>query len=324
MTQLQTLTAQFASGEKVGRLVLELDDRLDLAPPGGFRIRLYPAVPAQFVASAGEPPVLTIEKRARKVRRELVEVQGADRVSTRWPISRLLSVTIPQVLFALEDDVLKPVPWSAGAVAFDPVSNELILPGVAYGGLIVEYDADYRIAYWIPPREIYVTGTVQAVTVEEGTVLAYYDGKVTTLDINIIREEGNSTAVLAEVVSQIVVSNEDKFDRYEIPPGFPNDTSYPGRPTAEQPDADNSMSVDRAHEYWLYDAFGAVWRISPRMYPTIYKPYVGQVTYKPAVGVRFSSQAFEGLESGYARAISEKNYILERLAKRYSNFVGEL
>lgn len=320
------LTGEFGVPSSGAGLKLELDNRLGLAPPGGYRIRVYPPLPVKLSASTYPvaQPVLTTEQRVHKIANEAVELSGQDRVRTDYPITALRSVVIPQTLFAFDTDgTFKPVQFSASSVTVDPDTRELILPQPCWGMLIVGYDANYRIATWVPPRTY--NGYYGGVTVEEGTVQAVYGPKVASLKIQIRRASANETAVLCEAISYIVISNRLKLDRYEMPPGYPDDTSYPGFPASVEPDAGSSALIDRVHATWVYDAFGAVWPRMPMLPPTIYKPYAGSSTYHPQVGVRFARQPYtDSMADAFARAISEKSYIIERLQAQFPNWIGEI
>lgn len=316
MTELVNASVTTNFTVTTGRpLLLEVDRRLDLAPPGAIRVRLYPAVPAQVAASAGNA-VLTGETRIREVAQELVELSGSNRFRTKWPISTLSLVTLTQVLFTQDASGFVAADVQPTDFHLDPSTGEIVAPVALWGAVLVDYTANYRIINYYQAVE--VAAFQKSVTVESGTVYAFYDGEYTSLEIEAALAGGLDYAILYRAVSLVVV---DADGPWEAPPNWPDSSSYPSNFAAGEPDPAGSATRERDHEIGYYNSFGQVF--VRRNFVAAVRPYVGHATYYPQVYARFADSAPEDFESGYARAIQSKSKILERLDDSYYNFIGE-
>lgn len=296
------------AGDSSRRLLLEQGE------PGGFTtpvidVHLYPPVAAKLAASVGTVSS-TAEIRTRQVSREIVKFSGTDRAQLKWPVTTLISAVPTTVLF---DRNLQPLSSNIGA-ALDPVSGELVISQPAYGGLIVAYDATYRVLEYRPDTSL-------PRAIRYGTVLALYQTAVETLAI----EVGGSTADnLRELyVAYSTYIADEGLSGWETPPGWPDNAEYPLPYPEGTPDPDASATRERPHRIGYYDTLGRVYRRDYHV--SILKPYTGSYTYHPAVFARFAAAPPAGsdYEAGYRQAISEKSDILADLRDEYTNFQGE-
>lgn len=232
-------------------------------------LRLYPAVSATLRAVGGT--ISFAEHREHVIENEIVEFSGSDRATPRYPVTsnfvwRNLS---GGAAWNIDGEPVFP------AVSFDPVSGEVVASEPFYGGVVVDYWAQYRVVRF-EVENIADEGFAQG----PAAAFAYFEGATATTEVSIefggIAEE---KVLLYQVYSETI---SDANGQWETPPNWPDSNAYPIGITANGnlPDPDNSHDNLRVHEQAYIDSHGFVQRFDGPFIRWA-QPYEGSANYRP-------------------------------------------
>jgi len=268
-----------AAGPAAGRIKLTVQP--GVSPYGTVYLRLYPGRGA-IRATAGT--VQTLGLRTHKNIVQAVEFNGSDRASLDYPISGG---------FTLIDRTPSCDADGNGISAQLSVDRgDIVASKPFYGMAVVQYDTTYALIQYRhsnPPKD--------------AIVYAFLDGAVASQKIQAptIAEGSMGLAELYRIVSDVIV---DPDGRWELPPGWPDNSTYPGN--IPGPDPDNHTRTERIHEMGFIRADGYLERV-PYNAP-IEQPYKGSYNYRPAVRLEMGAApagyeaAFQGADWDAIRA----------------------
>jgi hypothetical protein len=274
---IATLEIPFVDPDLVGadgfRLQLFLEEGIII---GNDRfLRLYPAVPALLRASVGD--IIRLGDHGQLIEKEAVEFQGSSTASTRFPIAQLLTVTQFGAIFDRDGNTVN--------TSFTAVNGQLQAERDVYGAITVDYNTTYSRLQYKPE----VTGDVNtAITINLGTVLAFFNGSVATFTIQPSAFPDIENFELYALESKTVVQG---VQVYEFPPGWPNDNTFPGRvvPPDNLPDPDDAwVLVRRFHEIGYITPSRSF--TSREFFVRNEVPFVGNFTFDPVISLTVSSE----------------------------------
>lgn len=253
VVQQITFSADSAAGFGVNALVLQHAASLRTGHSGAIdRFRLFPPVAATFSASVGAVTVDPQEGAEPVV--ELVQFSGTRRAGLRYPRgwnvrSAWLPVSPSQPGFSGGANV------SIEVVSGFDENGRPIVPGVAYDGETNELVADVafrgmvRATYSAPFRPISLyRGADNAI--RSGNLTAMYQGAIAEASFGAISLP--QPIPVYSVVSEYVA---DENGAWEVPPGWPDDATYPDTAPEPLPNKDSYQQLERVHEsaYLDYD-----------------------------------------------------------------------
>lgn len=291
-------TVSFTGGGGGARIVMQLE-------PGIFRrdyaVRIWPSDPDRVVASVGRITINGV--RNLDIRYEPIVFNGTDAAEPRYPMSGLIRYEPVGDIFAPDLSVASGV-----RLHWDPAAGKLRASRPIIGSYVVDYVAQYL-------RVLYAPTQLARTSYELGTVFAYRQGTVASLAIDLRAAESEDYAELYSVISYGVVQGDSPgriSDVWELPPGWPEDASYPGLAT-EGPDPDASVTIQRVHERAFINRNGAI--IKRPITVAREQPYAGVLGYRPAYELSRGSAPGEDWNDAFGDAPWED--ILPDLAARY-------
>lgn len=290
-------TVSFTGGAGGARIVMQLE-------PGVFRrdyaVRIFPFDVDRVVASVGS---VTLESvRPLQIQQEPVSFQGADEATPRFPIHDGFRFYRIGQAFTPEGGDVSPTLYH------DPASGRIRSSVPVVGAFTVDYQARYQ-------RVLYRPTILARNSYELGTVFAFKAGVVASLAIDLQQDEADDYNELYSVISYAVVQGDSPgriSDVWELPPGWPEDATYPGIPVDGGPDPEASVTVQRVHERAFINLRGAIFRRPIQVARE--QPYAGVLGYHPVYEL---SRASAGGE--YTQVIQDAPWdeIIEALRSRY-------
>ncbi len=223
------------------RLFLVLDSTFGSFGIGKRRLRLYPGPrQAKVVTNIG-----TITKGGlipQDIDREVIQFSGGTTASTDFPIVNLTS-SISSFgggsVFNDQGNLINPT--------FTVENGQVVSSEPTFGAVELSYQTTFlQIDYeGIITVQTGGVGTAGGAVAQIGTVLAFFNGSVATLELTPADFPEDEGTELYKVCSEAVIQ-EDVL--YELPVGW---TGKPGSPTHSngKPDGNiSSITVDRVHE----------------------------------------------------------------------------
>lgn len=260
--KFQTASATVQYGQGQGRIILELEPGV-LA--SAYPIRVFPADVGRVTASVGSVSQLGILDLVLTY--EPVAFSGTDTVSPRYPITGGFTAKPIGSIFTPDGDEVSPT------LTYDPESGDIRAPYAIVGAYTVDYTTRYL-------RMLYKPTAIARDSLALGAVFAFKDGAVGKLDIDLRAAESDDFAELYSVVSNAVVQGDSAIsDTWEVPPGWPDTSTYPEVPGESGPDPEASIIVERVHERAMTNKLGQTFIRRNFVAPS--KPFVSWPGYRP-------------------------------------------
>ncbi len=223
------------------RLFLVLDSTFGTFGIGIRRLRLYPGVQqAKVVTNIG-----TVTKggvHVQAIEKEVIQFSGGTTASTAFPIVNLVG-SIETFgggsIFDREGNTINPT--------FTVENGQVVSSEPTFGAVQLSYQTTYLQLDYEGDITIVTggVGTGVGAAAQLGTVLAFFNGSVATLELTPADFPGDEGTELYKVISEAVIQEDTLF---ELPVGW---TGQPGSPTHSNGLPDHTISsitVERVHE----------------------------------------------------------------------------
>ncbi len=226
-----TVTAGFRDDtDGTGGFGLRMEVDPGVTPFGVTNVRLFPDVSAILRANIGT--VIESGSRVLEIEREVIQFSGKT-ASTRFPINILRSVTEFGAIFDKEGNSLSP--------SFSLTNGGLQVNEEAevFGALEVEYQSTYQLLRY--------TGEIDGTIVTLGSILAFFDGSVSTFQIPVpsFEDDEDDIREIYRRVSEMIVQ---ELGQFEVPEGWTGAAGSPTFPSGNPNGSLPSLLVERIHE----------------------------------------------------------------------------
>lgn len=233
-----------------------------------FPFEIYPADIDDVQATVGT--VMIGNKRSRSFN-EIIRFRASSSAPLRFPGVSSFAVIRKSRFLALNEepagDIVSVVPnfEVQDDTLYAVVDN---IRRTVVGTVTVSYTVTYREADYFPL--ILDTG------VQYGTIVATLGTAAEILDVQPPRyDRPDQWVEIYRVVSTVIVDGDG---RWEKPPDWPEDNSYPIA-SADRPDPDASLDIERVHEYGYISWMGQTNRET--YHHRNEKPWIGSFNYHP-------------------------------------------
>lgn len=304
---MPTASLQVAFEPAEPRLLIQLEAGFSF--DGNIPFHVFPANPDIVRVTPVGAEYLATGNRQLAIEGEIVKFDKTSRAQLKYP--GVVSAALIDIDAAFRTIDLSPISprWSidreAGAIiAQDPATNA---PVSIIGGVAVDYSAEYSRYLYTPKSDALGAGTRN----EFGHIIAIKGEAVETLEIDAELGTDNGFEEVYRVISTVIASNGDETpDRWEKPPGWPGDNSFPV--SNDGPDPDSSFDDERVHEIGYINKIGL--QRFERFRWKREKPYVGISSYYPV----WTLEKTEPPEQ-YREAYLEIDWgkVLEEVGKRW-------
>lgn len=242
-----SLTIGFSRSRSGGgcHLALEHVNTLRIGPTDAIEIfRLMPDVAASLYPSAGVARIAPEERSFEYS--ELLKFQNGKSATLKYPVGWVPADYEPGGGlgdgFGVSVQIVTAWPTSPD-LAFDPLSNAVVA-SVPFTGLV-------RASYTVPYFQVSLFRDQYQVKLS-GKLVALYQGAMDEASFGQVTPKNPITVY--SVVSEYVA---DQQGAWELPPGWPDDNTYPGvRETDPLPDSGAYQQLERVHENAFLDPSG--------------------------------------------------------------------
>jgi len=313
-------------GENAGknRIILEqMTTKLDVF--GKLWLRVLCGIPYSMAASSG-----TLEMGREitfSVWREALKFSNSSSATLKYPTATGVTVQSGGVIMrkVVRNGDTQIIEATGITFRYDEEQTAIIAeygvpkkPVNIYGVIFVSYLATYDFVYYKPGVIVAPSGST---VIKLGTVYAYHNYDVASLDIELDSDSMVTSAEYARVYSKIVLdpkgawefpSNwEDTYQSNKKAVGddrqdYTNPGSFPD--SQETVDADNCFVDERVHLIIKVDSAERVFYEYPKGVVDIYSPYIGSSNYHPQYHCRFASPPSSGTASGIEELLFKLNH----------------
>lgn len=239
----------------------------------GWPFEIYPADVDDVTATIG---TVTIGGVREQTFTEAVRYRASSGAALRFPGAQSVEVLQKSPFLVLNEEpageIVTVGPLTRVSFEIEDDTLYALVDGVrrtVVGTVTIRYTVRYLEAEYFPADV--------DIGLQYGTIVATLGTTAEILDVDPPRlERPNQWVEIYRVVSTVIV---DGNGRWEKPPGWPEDNSYPNRPTVTGPDPDASMDIERVHEYGYCSWIGQTTRET--YHHRIEQPYVGSFFYRP-------------------------------------------
>lgn len=244
---------------------ITLENWVDDVPAGSFAVKLTPNVGAVMYASHGE--VRRVRDGTEPVAESFLTLSGSE------------SFQIPQGASWSPVFVFRAPDSKESGIGYTREGNTIKVNQPIWGLIrISAYTRSYAI-YAYTPAYRYPSGGRAGLLVTVGTIAAYYQGQMATLEVqNVLGVElGTDEFEIYRITSKSLVNDEGEW---EYPPNWPGSGAYPSNAQPE-PEPEIGLVTSRVHEIGYANWSGDVWTRT-QIIP-IAKPFTGSESYKPVL-----------------------------------------